>query len=121
MKAIRIIILILAVVAVLLGTFVFWPSNNGTLVATMDEESIKKDGTQSWVSGNVKNENNKPAFNVVWTIDVMDPNGNVIGTTETKKFLLWPGQNHNFEVYIDHETPSEQADFEIEVEGYLFG
>lgn len=120
MKAVRIIILVLAIFAVLFGTFVFWPSNGGDLTAVMDDQSIKQDGTQSWVIGTVTNENNKPAFNVVWTIDVIAPDGTVIGQTEMKKFVLWPGQEYDYEVIIDHDNgTSEEADFEIGVEGYL--
>ena len=120
MKAVRITILVLAIFAVLLAVFVFWPANDGDIVAVMDEKHIKEDGTQSYVSGSVKNTSNKPAFGVVWTIDVYAPDGTAIGSAVHKKTVLWPGQQYDYEIFITHGTPSEQGDFEISAEGYIF-
>ena len=119
MKAIRITILILAIFAVLLAVLVFWPANDGDIIAVMDQKSIKEDGTQSYVTGTVTNTSNKPAFGVEWIIDVYAPDGTAIGSMVQKKTIMWPGQEYKFEVFITHGVASEQTDFEISVEGYI--
>ena len=117
MKALKITIAVLGVLALLLAVFVFWPSNGGELTASLSDSRLKNDGLEAWVQGEVKNENNKPAFNVEWTIEVQDENGNLIGTITETSFMLFPGQTVKFEKYIPLNDVAGTADFYVSVHG----
>lgn len=117
LKALKIVIAVLGVLALLLAVFVFWPSNGGEVTARLSDSRLKNDGTEAWVQGEVTNENNKPAFNVEWTVEVYDENGSLIGTFKDNSFVVFPGQTVKFEQFISLDKIPGTADFYVSVHG----
>ena len=120
MKALRITIIVLAVIAVLMAILLFIPSN-GTLTSELIGTDFNGDGDAMRVRAVINNESNKPAFNVSYEIIVTDMEGNILGTYEDTIGMMFPGASKNIEEFLWFDTGVDTGNVEINTNGYIIG
>lgn len=120
-KIMRIAIAVLLVFAMFMALLIFIPVK-GELTNSMISSDLNGDGTAVRVIGEVRNETNKPAFNVEYKIDVYNEAGEVIETYTKSIFMLLPKTGSRYEAYLYFENAVETTcDVEVTVNGYVVG
>lgn len=120
-KIMRIAIAVLLVFAMFMALIIFIPVK-GELTNSMTSSDLNGDGTAIRVIGEVRNETNKPAFNVEYKIDVYNEAGEVIKTYTKSIFMLLPKTGSRYEAYLYFENAVDTTcDVEVTVNGYVVG
>lgn len=120
-KIMRIAIAVLLVFAIMMALLVFIPVK-GELTNTLISSDLNGDGTAIRVIGDVKNETNKPAFNVEYKIDVYSPEGELIESCTKTVLMLFPKTSKKYEAYLYFdEAIDTTCDVEVTVNGYIIG
>lgn len=120
-KIMRIAIAVLLVFAMFMALIIFIPVK-GDLTNSMTSSDLNGDGTAIRVIGEVRNETNKPAFNVEYKIDVYNETGEIIKTYTKSIFMLLPKTGSRYEAYLYFDNAVETTcDVEVTVNGYVVG
>ena len=121
MKAVKILIAVLAVFAILLALVVFLPSSGGNLTAELTGTDFNGPGDGIRVRALIKNETNKPAFRVSYEIVITKEDGTIAETYTKHVGILMPGAEKSTEDYIYFDEAIQEGDVEINVNGYILG
>ena len=121
MKAIRIIIGVLFVFAILMAVLLFIPSNGEKFEYSIERTVFKDDGTEAFGQIDVTNKNNKPAFNVSCTVYALDADGNIVGQETVKKLMVWGNSKTTFSAYVKLDEKCIEGSMDFEIDGYFFG
>ena len=118
----QIIIGVIGVIAIVLLVLLLLPSN-GELAGTLTGTDFNGDGSAIRIRADVTNGTNKVAFGVTYEFEVVDTEGNVVGTfTSDKIGVMFPGATKSVEEFIYFEDVKiDTGDVQIKVNGYVIG
>lgn len=118
----QIIIGVIGVIAIILIVLLLLPSN-GELAGTLTGTDFNGDGSAIRIRADVTNGTNKVAFGVTYEFEVVDTEGNIVGTfTSDRIAIMFPGTTKSVEEFIYFEDVKiDTGDVEIKVNGYVIG
>lgn len=120
LRNLRIILVILAAIAILLAVLVLIPSKGG-ITSELTGTDFNGDGDAMRVRATIVNESNKPAFKVSYEIIVTKEDGTVLGTYTETIGTMMPGTKKNIEEFLYFNEGVDIGNVEINTNGYIIG
>ena len=121
MRAVQILIAVLAVFAIILALIVFLPSSGAGLTADLTGTDFNGPGDAIRVRATLHNESNKPAFNVSYEIIVTKTDGSELGRYTKNVGMMWPNGSKETEDFLYFDEQVDSGDIEINISGYVLG